>query len=276
MRKTQLIFLAIVCLFIGSASFSQKNSKGLINAEKAFAAFTLTHTVKEGFLTYMDSAGLVFRQGNAVNALESFRQQKAAPGVLTWGPSFAVISTSGDMGVTAGPYEFREKSSKDTPVSKGTFSSIWHINQNGEWKNLADLGVTHTGISALPRLVEEIHFKNEEIITFSFENILLNDRKLNEAIQQRDKVVWQTYLSAESRLNIEGHTPYKGIDPINAAILSFPAGMILQSLYGGMASSRDFAYTYGTVLVGDKKDNYLRAWIYRNGYWQVILQTIKW
>ena len=275
-RKTKLILLISVCLFLRTVSFSQKNSKGLINAEKAFAAFTAAHSIKEGFLNYMDSAGVVFRQGNAVNALTSFQQQKAGPGVLTWRPSFALISASGDMGVTAGPYEFREKSNKDTPLTKGTFSSIWHINQKGEWKNLADLGVTHHGVPSPVKSVEEIALKKGEIITFNFEDVLVNDHKLNEAMQQRDKEIWQRYLSPESRLNTEGHTPYKGIDAINTALRALPKGVVLQSLGGGIASARDFAYTYGTVLVGDKKDNYLRAWICRNGLWQVILQTIKW
>lgn len=276
MRKTQLIFLITIYLFPCLPSFSQKSIKGLINAERAFAAFTLTHTIKEGFLNYMDSAGVVFRQGKAVNALETFRQQQTGPGILTWGPSFAVVSASGDMGVTAGPYEFREKSSKDTPLAKGTFSSIWQVNQKGEWKNLADLGVTGNGIVMPVKSVEEIFLKKGEIITFNFDDVLLNDHKLNEAIQQHDKEAWKPYLSPESRLNMEARPSYKGIDAINAALRSIPTGVVLQSINGGMASSRDFAYTYGTIVVGDKKDNYLRAWICRNGHWQVIMQTIKW
>jgi len=271
-----MICLVALAIFLSLPAFSQKNSKGLINAEKAFAAFTLAHTIKEGFLQYMDSAGLVFRQGVPTNALEAFNQQKAGPGVLIWAPDFAAISASGDMGVTAGPYAFREKSLQDTPVNKGTFSSIWHINKKGEWKNLADLGISNHEEDTPVKRVEEISLKNTEIITFSFENILLLDHKLNDAIRLRDKESWQPYLSAESRLNTEGHAMCKGVVPITSALLAFPKEMVLESLNGGIASSRDFAYTYGTVSLGDKKDNYLRAWIYRNGHWELIMQTIKW
>lgn len=276
MRKTQLTFLIAIGLLSGLTAFSQKTIKGLINAEKAFAAYTLAHTIKEGFLNYMDSNGVVFRQGNAVNALAAFRQQKAGPGVLTWAPSFAAISASGDMGVTAGPSEFREKSSKDTPLYKGGFSSIWHINQKDEWKNLADLGVTYNTVSVPVKSVEQLSLQKGEIITFNFQDVLLNDHKLNEAIQQRDKEAWKPYLAAEGLLLTDGHLPYKGVEQINTGLKTIPAGVLLQSLNGGIASSRDFAYTYGTVQVGDKKDNYLRAWICRNGQWQVIMQTMKW
>ena len=276
MRKTQLISLLVINLFSALSGFSQKTIKGLINAEKAFAAFTLTHTIKDGFLNFMDSTGVVFRQGNAVNALDAFRQQKAGPGILTWGPSFAVISASGDMGVTAGPFELREKSSKDTPVNKGSFSSIWQINPKGEWKNLADLGVAYNSVPAPLKSVEQLSLPKGEIITFNFQDVLLNDHKLNEAIQHRDKESWKPFLAAESLFHIEGHTPYKGVEQINIGLKTVPEGVVLQSLSGGMASSRDFAYTYGTVLVGNKKDNYLRAWICRNGRWQVIMQTMKW
>lgn len=273
--KIQLIFLMAICLLLSIVSFAQRNISGLINAEKSFASFTLAHTIKEGFLKYMDSTGIVFRQGNAVNALKVYREQKAGPGVLTWRPSFAAISTSGDMGVTTGPYEFREKSIADTPVNKGIFSSIWQVNQKGEWKNLVDLGIACNSVPTQVSHVEQIRLKTGEIITFSLENVLINDHKLNEAIQHRDKEIWQLYLSAESILNTEGHAPYKGIDQISSVLRTFPAGTVLQPLSGGIASSRDFAYVYGTISVGDKTENYLRAWIFRNGYWQVILQTIK-
>ncbi len=276
MRKIQLMFLVVISQLLTSSAFSQKTIKGLINAEKAFAAFTMAHTIKEGFINFMDSTGVVFRQGNAVNAIEAFRQQKAGPALLTWGPSFAVISASGDMGVTAGPFEFREKSRNDTPVNKGSFSSIWKINPRGEWKNLADLGVTYYSVPAPIKSVEQLSLPKGEIITFNFQDVLLNDHKLNEAIQQRDKEAWKPFLAAESLFHIEGHTPYKGVEQINVGLKTVPNGAVLQSLSGGMASSRDFAYTYGTVLVGDKKDNYLRAWICRNGRWQVIMQTMRW
>lgn len=276
MRKVQMIFLAAAGIFMFSNSYSQKNINGLIKAEKAFASFTLSHTIKEGFLNYMDSAGLVFRQGVPTNALKAFQEQKAGPGILTWGPDFAVISASGDMGITAGPFEFREKSLQDTPVNKGTFSSIWQINQKSEWKNMADLGISSTTINPVITSVEQIILKKEKAIHFSFDDILLNDKNLNDAIQQQDKKSIQSFLSAETRWNIEGHLPYKGTEQINQALTALPAGMVLQTLTGGIASSKDFAYTYGTVLIGDKKDNYLRAWIYRTGHWQLILQTIKW
>lgn len=276
MRKIQLMILVVIGQLLTSSAFSQKTIKGLINAEKAFAAFTITHTIKEGFLNFMDSTGVVFRQGNAVNALDAFRQQKAGPGLLTWGPDFAVISASGDMGVTAGPFEFREKSSKDTPVNKGRFSSIWQINSKGEWKNLADLGIAYHSTPAPVKSVEQLSLPKGEIITFNFQDVLLNDHQLNEAIQRRDKEAWKPFLAAESLLHTEGHSPYKGVEQISAGLKTVPQGTVLQSLSGGMASSRDFAYTYGTVLVGDKKENYLRAWICRNGRWQVVMQTMKW
>ena len=241
MRKTQLIFLIAIGLFWGLPSFSQKNIKGLINAEKAFAAFTLTHTIKEGFLNFMDSAGVVFRQGNAVNAREVFKQQKAGPGVLTWGPSFAVISASGDMGVTAGPYEFREKSSKDTPLNKGSFSSIWQINPKGEWKNLADLGVTYYSAAVPVKSVEQLSLPRGEIITFNFQDVLVNDHQLNQAIQQRDKEAWKPFLAAESLLHTEGHTPYKGVEQINTGLKTIPAGVVLRSLNGCISSYRVLA-----------------------------------
>jgi hypothetical protein len=101
--------LVVILLGVLSNAYSQKNIKGLINAEKQFAWFTASHTVKEGFMNYMDSAGIIFKNGAGVNALDNYRKQNAGPGILNWEPAFAVISASGDMGATTGPMSSAQK-----------------------------------------------------------------------------------------------------------------------------------------------------------------------
>ncbi len=275
MKKHQLLFtllLITACL----NSFSQTGIRGLVNAEKAFASFTASHTIKEGFLLYMDSAGIIFRQGEAMNALEAYQKQKPSTAVLSWAPDFAVISTSGDLGVTMGPYEFRTKSLQDTPVGRGSFSSIWHINKLGEWKNMVDLGVSYTEKPVAEPTVNEITIHGAPNKTFRISAIYLLDEKLNKAIQEKNNKEWLPFIAPDGRLNIEGHTPYTGNEAILSALTAFPAGLELHAVGGGLSTARDFAYVYGTVVNGMKKENYVRAWVYRNKQWQVMLQTIKW
>ena len=163
-------------------AYAQKGIKGLVNAENQFAFFTASHTVKEGFLNYMDSTGVIFRQGNEMNAWEAYQKQKAGQGILSWEPAFAVISASGDLGTTTGPYEFRPKAG-DTVVGRGIYTSIWHFNQRGEWKNLVDLGVSYSMAYPFIQQVKEISLPKIKSPGPGYEEVLLLDKKFNTAIQ---------------------------------------------------------------------------------------------
>jgi hypothetical protein len=265
--------LALLCHYTAAA---QKGIKGLINAEKQFAWFTATHTVKEGFLSYMDSAGVIFRQGKDLNAFEAYRKQPASPGILNWTPAFAVISASGDMGATTGPYEFMTKSLQDTPVGNGSFCSVWQINKTGEWKNMADLGTSYKQEAPPVRQVREVIQPKQTTENIGFEDILAIDRKFNTALQQRSMGIWMQYIASDSWLNIDGALPAIGMLQIADALQKLPGSIQINSKTGNISSARDFAYVYGTVVNGSIRNNYLRVWIYRNKQWQVVIQTLKW
>jgi hypothetical protein len=270
------LFMVMLFLFCHVKAGAQKGIKGLINAEKQFAWFTATHTVKEGFLSYMDSMGIIFRQGNDVNALEAYKKQPASTGILNWTPAFAVISSSGDMGVTTGPYEFMAKSMQDTPVGRGSFCSIWQINKAGEWKNMADLGTSYKQAAPPVHQVKEVVQPRQVTENVLFEDILVIDKKFNTALQQKNMGLWMQYIASDSWLNIDGELPAMGMLQIADALQKFPVSVQITSKAGNISSAKDFAFVYGTVVNGATRNNYLRVWIYRNKQWQVIVQTLKW
>jgi ketosteroid isomerase-like protein len=251
MKKTALAVISI--LFIAFPAFSQKGIKGLVNAEKEFAAFTATHTIRDGFLNYMDSAGLVFRQGAEVKAQEFYQKQKRGPGILSWGPAFAVVSASGDLGATTGPYEFRAKSALDTPVGKGSFSSVWKLNANGEWKNLADLGTSYNSVYPAITTVKEIVLPGGKETAVSYNDILALDAKFNSAIQEKDHTSLTSYLANDSWLNTDGQLPASGAATVINALENAPEAIQLSSRAGELSRAKDLAYVYGSVLNGTKK-----------------------
>lgn len=275
MNRT-IFYIASLALLCHYKAEAQKGIKGMINAEKQFAWFTANHTVKEGFLAYMDSAGVVFRQGSIVNALEAYRKQPASSGVLNWTPAFAVISASGEMGATTGPYELMAKSLQDTPIGRGSFCSVWQINKTGEWKNMADLGTSYKQEVSQVRQVKEVMQPRQTTENIVFEDILAVDKKFNEALQQRNMGVWMQYIASDSWLNIDGALPAIGMLQIADALQKLPASVQITAKAGNISIARDLAYVYGNVVNGGNKNNYLRVWIYRNKQWQVIVQTLKW
>lgn len=277
MKKYPVLFFAIPGMLICFSVFAQKGMKGLTDAEKAFASFTSSHTIRDGFLKYMDTNGIVFRQGNAVNALDAYQKQKAGPAMLNWEPVFAIVSSSGDFGITTGPYKLYPNPPQDTPVAYGSFSSVWIMNKNGEWKNLVDLGTSYRKPTTEKKALQEIILAPRTLMTpVSFDEVLALDQKLNQDLKEKNGATVSAQLSADSWLNLEGETPITGVQLISNVLRHIPDTVLFHSSGGKIASSGDLAYVYGTVTNGNKKENYLRIWANRNKRWQVILQTIKW
>ncbi|MEO8172617.1 MAG: hypothetical protein ABI581_06025 [Sediminibacterium sp.] len=276
MKKYPVLFFAIPCMLICFSAFPQKGIKGLTDAEKAFASFTSSHTIRDGFLKYMDSTGIVFRQGKAMNALDAYQKQKAGPAMLNWEPVFAIVSSSGDFGITTGPYTLHPKPPQDTPVAYGSFSSVWQMNKNGEWKNLIDLGVSYRKPAPAKQLQEIIMVPRTSMPVVSFDELLALDSKFNQEIKEKNGATVSLQIAADSWLNLEGETPITGVTLISNVLMHIPDTVLFHADGGKIASSRDLAYVYGTVTNGNKKENYLRIWANRNKRWQVILQTIKW
>ncbi|NCI48374.1 nuclear transport factor 2 family protein [Sediminibacterium roseum] len=272
--KKHLVLLSATTLLAASA-YSQKTIKGLIGAERAFASFTESHTIREGFLQFLDSTGLIFSRGNAINAFEAFGKQKAGPAVLSWEPAFAIISASGELGVTTGPFTVKA-SVADTVSGRGNFSSVWKVNGAGDWKNMVDLGVNYTKKAGAVQQVQEIVLAKQVIPRISFSEIMEMDNKFNQAIKEKSGNILLTQLSADSWLNAEGETPVIGTNLITNFLLHIPEAIAFTPNAGGISSSGDLAYVYGTVQNGTKKENYLRVWANRNKKWRVVLQTIKW
>lgn len=273
-QAKRILFLGM--LACTTATNAQKGLNGLIGAEREFAHFTESSNIRGGFLKFMDSTGLIFQQGRPMNAHQVYQRQKAGPGVLSWAPDFAVVSASGDMGVTSGPYLIRPRALTDTPVARGYFSSIWRMNAHGEWKNLADLGTASAAAELPVKDIVSFSLPGQKLPDQAFTSILLLDSVLNRAITGRDSQQWEKFLMAESRMNLDRQAPVSGEKQVTEALLQAPDGLQLAAMGGGISSAGDFAYTYGMVTNGTRKENYLRAWICRRKEWKLVLQTIKW
>src|SRR5204862_1851642 len=127
---------------------AQKGIDGLIQAEKKFAAYSVANSTKEAFLKFLDSTGSDFDNGKPVNGIETWNKREKRPGVLNWHPHFAEIAISEDFGYTTGPWTFQPVSLSDSVVARGQYTTVWNINNSGEWKFLVDLGVTNTPINS--------------------------------------------------------------------------------------------------------------------------------
>lgn len=151
-------FLFIFCflpLVLTSCLFKKKkdadgpaaDTQQLIQADMAFSSLSETRGMKNAFIEYMDSNGILLRPQHfpilEAGAIDFFISQDDSEFTLTWKPKNAVLASSGDLGFTYGIYALQPKG-RDT-VLYGTYVNIWKRQEDGSWKFILNSG--NDGIS---------------------------------------------------------------------------------------------------------------------------------
>ncbi len=116
--------------------------KLISDTEKEFSKLSGEKGMKTAFLQYMDAKGILLRPDHfpiiGKDAQKYLEEQPDSLYTLTWEPSSAEVSESGDLGYTYGIYTLTFH--KDSSVQKGTYVSIWKKQPDGNWKFLLDTG----------------------------------------------------------------------------------------------------------------------------------------
>jgi ketosteroid isomerase-like protein len=260
--------ITIVVMFILVQTVNaQRTINGLIKAEKDFAAYSVANSTKEAFLKFLDSNGLVFDKGKAVKGIESGKKREKRPGILNWHPQFAEISASGDFGYTTGPWTF-QLTINDTIVARGQYTTVWHINKDGDWKFLVDLGVNNTPVetdSMIYSLDLKIAYHS------SIKSMLKAEKSFILQCKDSVKAAYSKNIGGLSVLN-RNNMHYQ-LDAWHREAIK---ENIQYSINGsGIASSRDIGYVYGTTIIDGKTDNYLRIWRRDKSGWKIAVEVLR-
>ena len=143
------IFLIAAIVFITGCVEKNKPPTGgidakleLLDADRAFSAMSEEKGMKNAFLEFIDSNGVLLRPDQlpikGADAIDYLIQQNDQDYNFTWQPKDGFISASGDLGYTYGVYTLKPKT-KDT-VIQGTYVSIWKKQADGKWKFVLDSG----------------------------------------------------------------------------------------------------------------------------------------
>src|SRR6187399_1216651 len=203
MKKVFSILILFCCLIEVSA---QKGIDGLIQTEKNFAAYSVSNSTKEAFLKFLDSDGIVFDNGKPVNGIETWNKREKKPGVLNWFPQYAEIATSGDFGYTTGPWTFQPTSLSDSVVARGQYTTVWYINNNGEWKFLVDLGVSNTPVNSSTD-VKNVNAEKQLSGPVPHPGLLGAENDFLKLASENKIRAYEKYLSEKSILNRNGYLP---------------------------------------------------------------------
>ncbi|MEO6129420.1 MAG: hypothetical protein ABIP30_13820 [Ferruginibacter sp.] len=140
----------IILIFLFSCTVKKKEEAidmsgekaKLIQADKAFSDLSEKEGMKNAFLEYIDSNGVLLKGDHmpiiGANAIDYLIQVSDTAFTLNWQPQHAFVSKSADLGYTYGIYALHSNT-RDT-VLYGTYVSIWKKQADGKWKFVLDSG----------------------------------------------------------------------------------------------------------------------------------------
>jgi ketosteroid isomerase-like protein len=269
------ILLLVSFFIIKGYCLGQKPVERLILAEKNFAAYSVTHSTKEAFLKFLDTAGVVFDNGKPVNGIEIWNKREKRPGVLNWRPQYAEISESGDFGYTTGPWTFQAATIQDAVVARGEYTTVWHKDEKGDWKFLVDLGVNNTPAAGYKE-VSKIERKNTGNKPGTENSMLEAEEEFIKSVDKPYRGVYKkdisTFFCLLKRNNAE---PASFQDAYDSILNLMPEKIAYKINGSGIASSGDLGYVYGTTVINTKTDNYFRIWRKEKNGWKIAVEVLR-
>lgn len=281
------LVLLISVLLIGSTSFAQPDAalQSLVNAEKAFAQASKDKSTKEAFSTYMSDSGFIFQAGPVLGK-KFWQEAEQGTDLLTWEPVFADISSSGDLGYTTGPWEFRAKRNDSVPVAGGYYVSVWK-KEMSDWKVALDIGISYPLTLSQK---ETFHFSAPALgPKVNDDKILKNEllEKEQEFINEQMSRGWSAYnkfIIVNTRIYRPGSFPFITNEQRNKLFSETDKKFSYQAIDAMVASSGDLGYVYGKAIIKITKDgntkslngNYLRIWKKDDGVnWKIALGLVN-
>ncbi|MBV9209198.1 MAG: nuclear transport factor 2 family protein, partial [Acidobacteria bacterium] len=294
MKKLMPVLVLLVFAVGGAAQKSSSSSslagdlQAMVETERAFAQTATEKGIRDSFLAFIADEGILFRP-TAVNGKQFLEKQKPRPGYLTWQPAYADISGAGDMGMTTGPWQFREKGPEDKPVAFGNFMTVWRKQADGSWKFAIDFGISYEQANEVAAWELPANFNRARTgakgdLTKEQASLLALEEKFSKASQADGFAkAFINYAADDVRILREGMLPVAGFKEASAA-LALKTGtrpLTWQPIKAEVASSGDFGFTYGGYqLKGQsgsdamEQGNYVRVWKKLGGKWRVIMDVM--
>lgn len=297
--------LACLALLIGSISlvFAQRQKSALdsmVETEFAFAKMSVDQGTRPSFLAYIADDGILFRPG-PVKGKQWMIDHPLPPSdkrpMLSWYPAVAEISSSGDMGWTTGPWEFKSDIKDAKPAGFGNFLTVWKKQPDGAWKFAIDLGVSNPEPNpkiepwkSTPQRVQNVGGVAAKVTSSETPSLLSRDREFSAAAAKGVRQAFADYSAKEVRLLRNGEQPIVGRADAIASVEASTSAWSWDPTAGEASQWGDLGYTYGTYkrtksgsnLKEEEKiesGNYLRIWkkevsITEGRKWKVVADLL--
>ena len=265
-------FLFLFCAFANA----QNKIDELVNAEKSFATFSKQHSTKAAFVNFLDSNSVVFRNGAGVNGLDTWSHRKEDSSLLFWEPEFAVMSASGDFGVTSGPSVFKPSRAENERSFHGHFASVWHKNSHRQWKVLCDIGINHDcTYKANENIIKVMLPVNKNFANEAQMSVLATEQRFFNSFKQFHASLPAGMVSSKARILLQGKHPLHSSQLHKYDFTSTFSGIQFINIDHLTSPSNDLFVSYGKTKTKDKEANYLTAWINEGKGWKLILFLVN-
>jgi len=268
----QKYLLLLLILVFSAHAFAQRSIDSMIQTERDFANTALVASTREAFIKFIDSSGIVFERGKPVNGLEAYTKSERRPGILTWEPEYAEIAATNDFGYTTGPWKYYANSIKANPVAHGYFITVWHLTNNG-WKFLIDFGITCSEQKKKITLKKK-STANSKLLKGTEQLTSEAEATFIQAYNTQGVAAYNSFLSSQSRINHSGFLPATNAAERKALLDSLPQNISYTILGSGVAPGTDLGYVYGSAVINDKQDGYLRIWRKETNGWKIAVEVL--
>src|SRR4029450_8329788 len=116
-----LVAVAAFSLCSFAAHASPSDLARMVQTEYDFSDAARRDGYKGSFLKYVSPDAVMFENG-PVPARKRVSARTEMKGLLQWYPSYAVVASTGDVGLSTGPWVY---TSPDNKLAYGHFVSVW-------------------------------------------------------------------------------------------------------------------------------------------------------
>ena len=284
--------LGVLLLGAAAPASAQEDSAlaSMIAAELAFAAQAEREGVRAAFMAYLSEGAVLFAP-DPVDGLAFYTDRPASSDRLVWYPSYAGIATTGDLGYTAGPFEFRPDGA-DSTVYHGHFASVWRREADGVWKVALDMGTGHdrprakapvarpvVSVKSRHRYVAVAPLTTAGVNRVAASLLALDSSFARTAAALGTAEALDQFAADEIRVHRPDVFPVTGRRTAVRLIRREPGTPHWRPLGGGAATSGELGFTWGAVrwdTANGAADagHYLRVWRRQPDGWRVVLDVV--
>ena len=287
MKKLVFSLIAAVVWTTAGAQFANPDLNSMVAAENAFIKMAKDKNTRDAFLHFLHDDAVTTGDNGPATGKERIKKQQPNASLLSWEVSFGDISSGGDLGYDTGPWKFYPTRSDSVPVAWGHFHSIWRKQPDGTWKNMLDIGISHDSLVATEQLhTSSMPLKAPAVKVPALDatvSLMNQEKAFLAAVKENGMAAYGPVASKEIRFERQGEQPIVTASDKQQFLKRVSLYSHQTLVDGGIASSGDLGYVYGTANVvatvngneESKRATYVRIWKKENGKdWKIVLDVM--